>query len=52
MPERLSAREMVALVADDVSEIPYPERQSKPDGPLTWQGYRDSIAVVRPSGRG
>ncbi|MFE2214629.1 carboxyl transferase domain-containing protein [Streptomyces canus] len=42
--ERLSAREIVALVADDFSEIPYPERQSKPDGPLAWQGYDASRA--------
>lgn len=39
MPERLSAREVVALLTDDFSEIPYPARQSRPDGPLAWQGY-------------
>src|SRR3954469_25378410 len=44
MTERPSAREIVALVADDFSEIPYPERQSKPDGPLAWQGYDASRA--------
>ncbi|MEU9322567.1 carboxyl transferase domain-containing protein [Streptomyces canus] len=44
MTERLSARQVVALVSDDFSEIPYPERQSKPDGPLTWQGYDASRA--------
>ncbi|MEU9169129.1 carboxyl transferase domain-containing protein [Streptomyces sp. NPDC048420] len=44
MPERLSAREIVALVTDDFAEIPYPERQSKPDGPLAWQGYDASRA--------
>ncbi|MFF4028394.1 carboxyl transferase domain-containing protein [Streptomyces sviceus] len=44
MAERLSAREMLALLADDFSEIPYPERQSKPDGPLAWQGYDASRA--------
>ncbi|MFF0089167.1 carboxyl transferase domain-containing protein [Streptomyces canus] len=44
MTERLSAREVVALVADDFSEIPYPARQSKPDGPLAWQGYDASRA--------
>ncbi|WP_328783012.1 acetyl-CoA carboxylase carboxyl transferase subunit alpha/beta [Streptomyces canus] len=44
MAERLSAREVVALVSDDFSEIPYPERQSKPDGPLAWQGYDASRA--------
>ncbi|MEU0607404.1 carboxyl transferase domain-containing protein, partial [Streptomyces griseorubiginosus] len=44
MPERRSAREFVALVADDFAEIPYPERQSKPDGPLAWRGYDASHA--------
>ncbi|WP_405525087.1 acetyl-CoA carboxylase [Streptomyces canus] len=44
MAERLSAREVVALVADDFTEIRYPERQSKPDGPLVWQGYDASRA--------
>ncbi|MFI6434328.1 carboxyl transferase domain-containing protein [Streptomyces sp. NPDC050759] len=44
MTERPSAREVVALVSDDFSEIPYPERQSKPDGPLAWQGYDASRA--------
>ncbi|MFF4060065.1 carboxyl transferase domain-containing protein [Streptomyces sp. NPDC001668] len=44
MTERLSAREVVALVADDFAEMPYPERQSKPDGPLAWQGYDASRA--------
>ncbi|MEV3908609.1 carboxyl transferase domain-containing protein [Streptomyces canus] len=41
---RLSAREAVALVTDHFAEIPYPERQSKPDGPLAWQGYDASRA--------
>ncbi|MDT0483522.1 carboxyl transferase domain-containing protein [Streptomyces doebereineriae] len=44
MAERLSARQVVALVADDFAEIRYPERQSKPDGPLAWQGYDASRA--------
>ncbi|MET9454339.1 carboxyl transferase domain-containing protein [Streptomyces canus] len=44
MTERPSAREVVALVSDDFSEIPYPARQSKPDGPLAWQGYDASRA--------
>ncbi|WP_329242594.1 carboxyl transferase domain-containing protein [Streptomyces canus] len=44
MTERPSAREIVALVSDDFSEIPYPARQSKPDGPLAWQGYDASRA--------
>ncbi|MER7563121.1 carboxyl transferase domain-containing protein [Streptomyces sp. NPDC097941] len=49
MAERLSARETVALLTDDFSEIPYPERQSRPDGPLAWQGYDASRA--RAAGR-
>lgn len=44
MPERRSAREVIALVADDFAEIPSPARQSKPDGPLAWQGYDASLA--------
>ncbi|MFD5404927.1 carboxyl transferase domain-containing protein [Streptomyces griseorubiginosus] len=44
MPERRSAREVIALVADDFAEIPSPARQSGPDGPLTWQGYDASLA--------
>lgn len=44
MPERRSAREVIALVTDDFAEIPSPARQSKPDGPLAWQGYDASLA--------
>ncbi|MFG2780958.1 carboxyl transferase domain-containing protein [Streptomyces prunicolor] len=47
MPERrLSAREFLALVTDDTTftELPYPARESKPDGPLAWQGYDASRA--------
>ncbi|MFF0735328.1 carboxyl transferase domain-containing protein [Streptomyces chartreusis] len=41
MTERLAARQVIALMADGSSftEIPYPERQSAPDGPLAWDGY-------------
>ncbi len=51
MPERLSAREILALVADADSfrELPAPVRESKrDDGPLGWQGYdasRDRAAA-------
>ncbi|MEV7391314.1 carboxyl transferase domain-containing protein [Streptomyces sp. NPDC091215] len=40
-PERLSARRILALVADPdtFAELPPPARQSGPDGPLGWQGY-------------
>ena len=46
MTDRLSARETLALVADDTTftELPYPARESKPDGPLAWQGYDASRA--------
>ncbi|MGN9759873.1 carboxyl transferase domain-containing protein [Streptomyces sp. SD31] len=43
---RLSAREVIARLADDstFTELPHPERQSGPDGPLAWQGYGASRA--------
>ncbi|MGX9890594.1 carboxyl transferase domain-containing protein [Streptomyces sp. NPDC002276] len=44
MTERLSARETLALVADDFGELPYPVRESRPDGPLAWEGYDASLA--------
>lgn len=46
MTERLSAREFLALVADQDTfrELPCPERKSEPDGPLGWQGYDASRA--------
>ncbi|MFC8671353.1 carboxyl transferase domain-containing protein [Streptomyces griseorubiginosus] len=44
MPERRSAREVIALVADDFAEIPSPARRSGPDGPLAWQDYDASLA--------
>ncbi|WP_282699552.1 carboxyl transferase domain-containing protein [Streptomyces sp. CC219B] len=41
---RLSARDVLALVADPSSftELPHRERESAPDGPLGWQGYDGS----------
>ncbi|MEU9914958.1 carboxyl transferase domain-containing protein [Streptomyces sp. NPDC051001] len=39
MTDRLSAREFLALVTDDFTELPAPARESTPDGPLGWQGY-------------
>ncbi|MFF1291735.1 MULTISPECIES: carboxyl transferase domain-containing protein [unclassified Streptomyces] len=39
MADRLSAREFLALVTDDFTELPAPGRESTPDGPLGWQGY-------------
>ncbi|MDO0932888.1 carboxyl transferase domain-containing protein [Streptomyces sp. DG2A-72] len=44
MADRLTAREMIALVADGFSELPPPPDQSAPDGPLAWQGYDASRA--------
>ncbi|WP_330457666.1 acetyl-CoA carboxylase [Streptomyces sp. NBC_00820] len=46
MPERLSAREILALVTDDSEfrELPCRIRDSPPDGPLGWQGYDASRA--------
>ncbi len=46
MAERLSARETLAVVTDDTTftELPYPAQESKPDGPLAWQGYDASRA--------
>ncbi|MER6788252.1 carboxyl transferase domain-containing protein [Streptomyces sp. NPDC000658] len=36
---RVSAREVIALVADDFVPLPHEERPSAPDGPLGWPGY-------------
>ncbi|MEV7343866.1 carboxyl transferase domain-containing protein [Streptomyces sp. NPDC093544] len=45
MTERLTAREAIALVTDDeFSELTFPVRDFKPDGPLSWQGYDNSRA--------
>ncbi|WP_149825447.1 carboxyl transferase domain-containing protein [Streptomyces tailanensis] len=44
MTERLSARETIALVTDDFTELPTPAKEYAPDGPLSWQGYDASRA--------
>ncbi|MEV6736354.1 carboxyl transferase domain-containing protein [Streptomyces sp. NPDC051104] len=44
MPERLSARDALALVTDDFAELPSPARDGQPDGPLAWPGYDASRA--------
>lgn len=44
MTDRLSARETLALVTDDFTELPHTPRNSVPDGPLAWQGYDASRA--------
>lgn len=41
---RRSARAVIGLVTDDFRELPYPERESAPDGPLGWHGYDASRA--------
>ncbi|GCB49687.1 carboxyl transferase domain-containing protein [Streptomyces sp. NL15-2K] len=44
MTDRLSARETIALVSDDFTELPSTPRDSAPDGPLAWEGYDASRA--------
>ncbi|MET9440264.1 carboxyl transferase domain-containing protein [Streptomyces sp. NPDC006610] len=44
MPDRLTAREAVALVTDDFRPLPVPPRAGPPDGPLGWPGYDDARA--------
>ncbi|MGW1210509.1 carboxyl transferase domain-containing protein [Streptomyces sp. NPDC002499] len=46
MTDRRSAREILALVTDTTTftELPSAPRESKPDGPLGWQGYDASRA--------
>ncbi|MFI9818909.1 carboxyl transferase domain-containing protein [Streptomyces sp. NPDC052013] len=39
MADGLSARETLALVTDDFTELPTPIRESAPGGPLAWPGY-------------
>ncbi|KUO22451.1 carboxyl transferase domain-containing protein [Streptomyces dysideae] len=41
---RLSAREALALVTDDFTQLPHPPGESKPNGPLAWPGYDASRA--------
>ncbi|MEV5317278.1 carboxyl transferase domain-containing protein [Streptomyces sp. NPDC052687] len=41
---RHSAREVIGLATDGFRELPYPERESAPDGPLGWHGYDASRA--------
>ncbi|MCD7439674.1 acetyl-CoA carboxylase [Streptomyces lincolnensis] len=39
MTDRRTARETLALITDDFTELPHPAKDSGPDGPLAWQGY-------------
>ncbi|MEU6475381.1 carboxyl transferase domain-containing protein [Streptomyces sp. NPDC047017] len=41
---RLTARQVLALVTDDFTELPAPIREYPPDGPLGWAGYDTSRA--------
>lgn len=41
---RLSAREAIAALTDDFTELPTPRRDYAPDGPLAWQGYDSARA--------
>ncbi|MCL8013456.1 carboxyl transferase domain-containing protein [Streptomyces sp. AS02] len=43
-PDRLSARGAIELLTDEFAELPYPARDSAPDGPLAWHGYDASRA--------
>ncbi|WP_272819737.1 carboxyl transferase domain-containing protein, partial [Streptomyces caniscabiei] len=36
---RFSAREALALLTDDFTELPTPQREYTPDGPLAWHDY-------------
>ncbi|MFD5029056.1 carboxyl transferase domain-containing protein [Streptomyces sp. NPDC058405] len=49
MPERMTAREAVAAVADagTFTELPAPRGTSAPDGPLAWEGYDAARARAR-----
>ncbi|MGW3092083.1 carboxyl transferase domain-containing protein [Streptomyces sp. NPDC001102] len=55
MTERLTAREILALLVDDATftELPHPAGDSGPGGPLAWQGYDASRArAARRTGEG
>ncbi|MFJ1666392.1 carboxyl transferase domain-containing protein [Streptomyces bottropensis] len=41
---RVTAREALASLTDDFTELPTPEREYAPDGPLAWHGYDTSRA--------
>ncbi|WP_405961360.1 hypothetical protein OG235_37980 [Streptomyces sp. NBC_00024] len=41
---RRSAREAIAFLTDDFTELPTPHRDYAPDGPLAWHGYDTSRA--------
>ncbi|MFE7836022.1 carboxyl transferase domain-containing protein [Streptomyces sp. NPDC057474] len=41
---RRSAREAIAFLTGDFTELPTPQRDYAPDGPLSWHGYDTSRA--------
>ncbi|MFE9094101.1 carboxyl transferase domain-containing protein [Streptomyces sp. NPDC007264] len=49
MPERLTARQFIALLTPDFAELPHPEGAEGaygPDGPLEWAGYGAARALA------
>ncbi|MFJ5267372.1 carboxyl transferase domain-containing protein [Streptomyces sp. NPDC088358] len=42
MTDRFPAREAIALVTDEFTELRVPIRYFEPDGPLSWQGYDEA----------
>ncbi|MES5821316.1 carboxyl transferase domain-containing protein [Streptomyces sp. RG80] len=42
--DRRSAREILALITDDFTELPAPDGKFGPDGPLAWEGYEAARA--------
>ncbi|MGX1490054.1 carboxyl transferase domain-containing protein [Streptomyces tendae] len=50
MTERLTARQVIALVAEDFTELrpgdSTPAPGDRPDGPLDWEGYGDARALA------
>lgn len=44
--DRFSAREAIASVTADFTELPEPPSAVRPDGPLSWSGYDDARAAA------
>ncbi|MBJ3809992.1 carboxyl transferase domain-containing protein [Streptomyces flavofungini] len=42
----MTAREALALVTADFTELPYPQGVARPDGPLAWAGYDTTRAAA------
>ncbi|MEV0505851.1 carboxyl transferase domain-containing protein, partial [Streptomyces spectabilis] len=43
---RVSARQAIAAVTSDFTELPEPVGTGRPDGPLAWSGYDDARAAA------